>query len=114
VTFCVTSIVFASTNVWNLQYKAEVSSPPCFWQTPLFVYWCSFFLLTTPSLADAMQEELQWTSELPGDGPPFCRAMMDVPWRGTALGSSPLHRFLLLRLLTFVLAVLLLYVAWYE
>ena len=33
-----------------------------------------------------MEEELLWASEIPGDNLPFCIAVMDLTWKGTALG----------------------------
>lgn len=41
-------------------------------------------------VAEAMQEELQWANELPGDRPPFCTVTMDAAQRGTA--PAGLHR----------------------
>lgn len=38
-------------------------------------------------MADSMQEELRWASELPGGDPPFCRAARDVPCSTTATGA---------------------------
>ena len=35
------------------------------------------------SVADAMQERLQWAGELPGDSTLFCTVAMEVAWRGT-------------------------------
>lgn len=35
-------------------------------------------------MVNAMQEEQPGASELPGDGPPFCTAVIDAPGRGKA------------------------------
>ena len=61
-------------------------------------------------MLDTMEEELLWTSVLPGDGPPCCTAVMKYlgeaqPQRGHLLDCF----LLLLCFLMFVIAPLLLY-----
>jgi hypothetical protein len=64
------------------------------------------------SLEDAMQEELQWTSELTGNCP-FCMAAMSEFWKGTGPGVFVPDCFLLLMcLLIFVIAVVLIFLIW--
>ena len=53
-----------------------------------------------------------WASRLPGVGPQFSTATMDIPWRGTDAGASFLDSFmLLLFFLMFVFVTVLLNLA---
>lgn len=64
---------------------------------------------------DVMQEELQWTSEFPGDNPLSCSAAMDELWcRMTPETVSQNCLMLLMCFLISVIAILLIYLAWCE
>lgn len=67
------------------------------------------------SLADTMQEELHWASELPGEYPPPCLVAMTVLWKGAVPEGLSQDCFLpLMCLLMFAIPISLIYLAWYE
>lgn len=60
-----------------------------------------------------MQEELQWASELPGDGQPYCVATRGEPWKGTATETLAQECFWLMTcVLTFIIAAVLIFQTW--
>jgi hypothetical protein len=63
---------------------------------------------------DARQEELQWASELPRDGPHFCSAVLEDEMERHDLSGFIPVLLLASCLLIFVIAMFLIFLAWCE